>query len=57
MRRCYAECCVQTHLTWHIEKGNAERVCERGRTLFAATSQGRESARREREERQSKDWS
>jgi hydroxyacylglutathione hydrolase len=57
MRRCYAECCVQTHLIWHIEKGNVERVRENGRTLFVATPQGRESARRERAERRSKDWS
>src|SRR5580658_9140645 len=57
MRRCYAECCVQTHLIWHMEKGNAERVRERGQTLFAATPQGRETAQAEREQRRSKDWS
>ena len=57
MRRCYAECCMQTHLIWHIEKGNAERVREHGRTLFVATAQGSDSARTEREERRSKDWS
>ena len=57
MRRCYAECCMQTHLIWHIEKGNAERVQEHGRTLFVATAQGSDSARTEREERRSKDWS
>jgi hypothetical protein len=48
---------MQTHLVWHIEKGNAERVRESGRTLFAATAQGRDSARSERDERRSKDWS
>src|SRR4029078_4379529 len=57
MRRCYAECCVQTHLLWHIEKGNAERVREGARVLFAATGKGREEARAEREARRARDWS
>lgn len=41
MRRCYAECCIQTHLLWHIEKGNAERVREGRLVKFAATQKGR----------------
>lgn len=57
MRRCYAECCMQTHLIWHAEKGNVERVREKGKVLFAATPAGREVARAEREERRLKDWS
>lgn len=57
MRRCYAECCIQTHLVWHIEKGSVERVREDGRVLFAATAQGREEARAEREARRLRDWS
>jgi hypothetical protein len=57
MRRCYAECCMQTHLLWHIEKGNAERVSEKGRVSFAATGKGREQARKEREVRRARDWS
>jgi glyoxylase-like metal-dependent hydrolase (beta-lactamase superfamily II) len=57
MRRCYAECCMQTHLLWHIEKGNAERVSEKGQVSFAATEKGREEARKEREARRARDWS
>lgn len=57
MRRCYAECCMQTHLIWHIEKGNAERVREKGQVLFAATAKGVEEARAEREARRLRDWS
>jgi hypothetical protein len=57
MRRCYAECCMQTHLLWHIEKGNAERVREDGRNLFAVTAKGRDVARAEREARRARDWS
>lgn len=36
MRRCYAECCMQTHLLWLIEKGRAERVKEDGKVAFVA---------------------
>lgn len=57
MRRCYAECCMQTHLLWHIEKGNVERVREKRLTLFAATGKGVEEARAERETRRLRDWS
>jgi glyoxylase-like metal-dependent hydrolase (beta-lactamase superfamily II) len=57
MRRCYAECCMQTHLLWHIEKGNAERVRENGLNLFAVTAKGRDEARAEREARRARDWS
>lgn len=35
-RRCYAECCIQTHLLWLIEQGKAERVREKGRVSFAS---------------------
>lgn len=35
-RRCYAECCIQTHLLWLIEQGKAERVKEKGRVSFAS---------------------
>lgn len=35
-RRCYAECCMQTHLLWLIEKGRAERVKEDGKVAFVA---------------------
>ncbi len=35
-RRCYAESCIQTHLLWHIEKGQAQRVEEDGKIAFVA---------------------
>jgi len=57
MRRCYAECCMQTHLRWHVEKGNVERVREKNKVMFAATEVGKEEARTLRETRRSKDWS
>lgn len=50
MRRCYAECCVQTHLLWHIEKGNAERLREQGQVKFVSTEAGKEVALAAREE-------
>ncbi len=50
MRRCYAECCIQTHLLWHIEKGNAERVREGGKVKFVSTKKGKEMALAAREE-------
>jgi glyoxylase-like metal-dependent hydrolase (beta-lactamase superfamily II) len=57
MRRCYAECCIQTHLLWHIDDGHAERVREDGKVQFAATGKGREVALAAHDERKSKDWS
>jgi hydroxyacylglutathione hydrolase len=57
MRRCYAESCVQTHLVWHVEKGNVERVKEKGKIKFAATSAGKDAALAEREVRRLRDWS
>ena len=36
-RRCYAECCIQTHLLWLIEQGKAERAVEQGKVCFRAT--------------------
>jgi glyoxylase-like metal-dependent hydrolase (beta-lactamase superfamily II) len=36
MRRCYAECCMQTHLLWLTEKGRAERVKEDGKIAYVA---------------------
>ena len=57
MRRCYAECCIQTHLLWHIEDGHAERVKEKGLVSFTATPKGRDIARAEHEERRAKGWS
>ena len=50
MRRCYAECCIQTHLLWHIEKGNAERVREQNKVKFVSTEAGKEVALAAREE-------
>ena len=35
-RRCYAEACVQTHLLWLIEQGEAQRVKEHGKVSFVA---------------------
>ena len=35
-RRCYAECCMQTHLLWLIEQGRVERIRENGLIAFAA---------------------
>jgi glyoxylase-like metal-dependent hydrolase (beta-lactamase superfamily II) len=37
-RRCYAECCVHTHLLWMIEQGKAERVEEGGLVKFTAAA-------------------
>lgn len=37
-RRCYAECCVHTHLLWMIEQGKAERVEEGGLVKFTAAT-------------------
>lgn len=57
MRRCYAECCIQTHLLWHIEQGNAERVHEDGLVQFVQTDKGREAALAEQDARRSRGWS
>ena len=57
MRRCYAECCMQTHLRWHAEKGTVERVREKGKVMFAATEVGKEEALVQREAKRSRDWS
>ena len=35
-RRCYAECCIQTHLLWLIEQGKAERVEDDGKIAFVS---------------------
>ncbi len=35
-RRCYAECCIHTHLLWLIEQGKVERVIEDGRVGFVS---------------------
>jgi hypothetical protein len=35
-RRCYAECCIHTHLLWMIEQGKAERVEEDRLVKFIA---------------------
>lgn len=37
-RRCYAECCIHTHLLWLIEQGKVERVVENGRVGFTSTA-------------------
>lgn len=37
-RRCYAECCIQTHLLWLIEQGKANRVEDNGRIAFTNTT-------------------
>ena len=34
-RRCYAECCIQTHLLWLMEQGKVDRVEENNRIAFA----------------------
>ena len=39
-RRCYAECCIQTHLLWLIEQGKVERVEEKGKIAFASKGRG-----------------
>jgi glyoxylase-like metal-dependent hydrolase (beta-lactamase superfamily II) len=57
MRRCYAECCIQTHLLWHIEKGYAERVRDQGLVKFVVTQHGKEWASQVLEERRSNKWS
>jgi hydroxyacylglutathione hydrolase len=57
MRRCYAECCMQTHLLWHIEDGNAERVREKGLVCFGTTNKGRDAALAEHDERRARGWS
>lgn len=57
MRRCYAECCIQTHLLWHIEKGNGERVSEDGLIKFIATQKGKNWVAEEYEARKSNNWS
>ena len=56
MRRCYAECCMQAHLVWHVERGNAERVRDDNLVKFAATERGRETALEEHERRRSAQW-
>jgi hydroxyacylglutathione hydrolase len=57
MRRCYAECCIQTHLLWHVDQGHAERVKEDGLFKYAATARGRDAALAEYQERKSNRWS
>ena len=37
-RRCYAECCVHTHILWMIEQGKIEKVREGGLIKFAAVA-------------------
>jgi glyoxylase-like metal-dependent hydrolase (beta-lactamase superfamily II) len=37
-RRCYAECCIHTHILWMIEQGKIERVQEGGLVKFAAVA-------------------
>ncbi len=37
-RRCYAECCIQTHLLWLIEQGKVERVQDKGKIAFSSTN-------------------
>jgi len=37
-RRCYAECCIQTHLLWLIDQGKVQRVEEKGKIAFAESS-------------------
>jgi len=37
-RRCYAECCIHTHLLWLIEQGKVERVVEDGRVGFTSAT-------------------
>ncbi len=37
-RRCYAECCIHTHLLWMIEQGKAERVEEGSLIKFTAAA-------------------
>ena len=56
-RRCYAECCIQTHLLWHIEKGNTERVQEDGLVKFVATQKGRDWASEILETHKRNKWS
>lgn len=56
MRRCYAECCIQTHLVWHIEKGNAERVREQGKIKFNVTKKGLEWVAEGLERRRKNKW-
>ncbi len=57
MRRCYAECCVQTHLLVHIEEGTVERVHEGDKVTFAATAKGRDAAAEGYETRKRANWS
>jgi len=35
-RRCYAECCIQTHLLWLIEQGKVERVQDNAKIAFTS---------------------
>ncbi len=57
MRRCYAECCLQTHLVWHIEKNNALRVNEDGQVKFTVTAKGRDWASEVHDARKRNNWS
>lgn len=57
MRRCYAECCIQTNLLMQIEEGRAERVEEDGLVKFVATPKGAEWAREGYEHRKARKWS
>ncbi len=37
-RRCYAECCIHTHILWMIEQGKVARTEEGGLIKFAAVA-------------------
>jgi glyoxylase-like metal-dependent hydrolase (beta-lactamase superfamily II) len=56
MRRCYAECCIQTHLVWHVEKGNVERVNDGGIVRFGITRKGTDWAAAGLEQRRAEKW-
>ncbi len=51
MRRCYAECCIQTHLLWHIDEGRVERVRDNRLVKFRATAAGWEADGQNQERR------
>lgn len=57
MRRCYAECCIQTYLIWQIEQGRAERVIEDGLVKFTATKAGQSWAAEGYDKRREAKWS
>jgi glyoxylase-like metal-dependent hydrolase (beta-lactamase superfamily II) len=57
MRRCYAECCVQTQLVHQIHEGRAERVQERGLVAFGPTKAGTDWVAEQTELRRARKWS